>query len=296
MEKQYWLNDRLVSESDARVSVLDHGFTVADGVFETLKIVDSQPFATTLHLDRLERSCVGLGLSVPPREALVRAMNEVLSSNDRVHYGRMRITVTSGSGPLGSERSGGTQSLVIAVTDQKPWSASTSLALVPWVRNERSAVAGLKTTSYAENVIAIETAHKADCSEALFLDSRGNVSEGTGSNIFWTSQGRVFSPSATTGLLEGITRNLIVELCAQLGLSFAQGEYVLSDLLAADEVFVSSSTRDVHPVSMLALVDKVGAIERRHEFAHGEITQRLQTAFIESSRRFSDPIRGDFAQ
>ena len=117
---------------------------------------------------------------------------------------------------------------------------------MPWTRNERSAVAGLKTTSYAENVVAVEYAHQRGASEGLFANTRGELCEGTGSNVFLVVGGRILTPPLASGCLAGVTRALVIEWCGA-----EEATLSMSDLAAADEVFLTSSTRDVHPVSAL---------------------------------------------
>ncbi len=295
MSDLFWVNDELVRAGDARVSVLDHGFTVGDGVFETIKVVDGQTFARTLHLDRLDRSCVGIGLAAPDRTLVVKAIDEVLSAGDFQGLGRIRVTVTSGVGPLGSDRSSTQQTLIVAGTQQKPWSEAASVAVVPWVRNERSATSGYKTTSYVENVIALEAAHQAGCSEAIFLDTRGYVSEGTGSNIFWIKDSIVYTPASSTGLLRGITRELVMELCTRIKVDLRESEYPLASLLGSDEIFITSSTRDVMPVTEVKTLDHVASLSSSVTFQSGPVTNQLIGEFAAMSSAIPDPRIGEFS-
>ena len=129
-----------------------------------------------------------------------------------------------------------------------PWPPAARLATVPWVRNERAATAGLKTTSYAENVIALRYAHEQGADEALFTDTRGRLSEGTGSNLFYVVNGHLVTPSLASGCLAGVTRELVLELVDAM-----VADAPLALLRGADEAFLTSSTRDVLPVSHLDL-------------------------------------------
>ena len=225
------------------VSPLDHGFLVGDGVFETLKTVDGQPFALTRHLRRLEHSAAGLGLTLPPDDVLRGAVDDVLAVS-AVPTGRLRITVTSGAGPLGSARGDDPPTLVVTHTATTPWPPSTRLVTVPWARNERGATAGLKTTSYADNVVALRAAREQGGDEAIFTDTRGRICEGTGSNIFYVLNGHLTTPSAATGCLAGITRELVIEVADVM-----VADAPIMMLADVDEAFVTSSTRDVQPVS-----------------------------------------------
>ncbi|MEV3992354.1 aminodeoxychorismate lyase [Streptomyces sp. NPDC049837] len=237
-----WVNGGLRDTESARVSVLDHGLTVGDGVFETLKTVEGRPFAMDLHLDRLTRSARGLGLPDPDLDEVRRACAAVLEANP-VPRGRLRITYTGGISPLGSDRGDAGPTLVVALGEAGPRADSTAVITVPWTRNERSALAGLKTTSYAENVIALAKAHEQGASEALFANTTGRLCEGTGSNVFVVLDGQLHTPPLTSGCLAGITRALTVEWTG------AQETDLPMDVLErADEIFLTSSLRDVQAV------------------------------------------------
>ena len=274
-----WVNGELVDSSEASVSPLDHGFTVADGVFETLKVVDSEVFAIDRHLARLQKSALGLGLGEINLAHIDKAVHETLTANSPLELGRLRITVTSGAGPLGSNRGDNSETIVVATSPVAPWPTTTSIAVVPWRRNERSAVVGLKTTSYAENVVALEAAHGANCSEAVFLDTRDFVSEGTGTNIFFVLDGTLFTPGGSCGILNGITRDLVLELTQALNLSVSMGEYRLAELVHADEVFITSSTRDIHPVTEVKVLDSRLETTEFVSLGIGTITKKLQAAW-----------------
>jgi branched-chain amino acid aminotransferase len=242
-----WLNGSVVSPAEAQVSVFDHGLTVGDGVFETLKLIDGRAFALGRHLARLHRSATGLGLDVPLSDARLRdAVDEVVAAAGP-RAGRLRITLTGGPAPLGSGRGEAPPTFVIAAAPQEPWEPDTTAVTVPWPRNERSAVAGFKTTSYAENVVALAEARKVDATEAIMPNTLGDLCEGTGTNVFVVLGGRVVTPSLLSGCLAGVTRALVLEL-----LDIAEEDDLPIDVLAdADEVLLTSSTRDVQPLRSL---------------------------------------------
>ena len=273
------MGDALVSVADAKVSVLDHGFTVADGVFETLLISDGQVYALDRHLNRLARSAAGLGILAPNAKVISEAITQVLAANPKLDFGRMRVTLTSGAGPLGSDRSSAEPTLVISISEQAVWPASTTTLLVPWTRNEKSPLAGLKTTSYAENVYALDAAKKHGFSEAIFCDTSGRLCEGTGSNIFLVKNDELITPSESSGLLRGITRDLVIEFAQDSGFTVVERDVDPDELWDADEVFITSSTRDVHPVSEIAKLDQAGNVVDRREISPGLITQKLGTIF-----------------
>jgi branched-chain amino acid aminotransferase len=275
----YWVGGAVVPEKDAVVPVLDHGFTVGDGVFETLLVREGVPFALTRHLRRLGRSAAGLGVRAPDDELVRRAVAETLAAaGSDAARARLRITLTSGSGPLGSERGSGPPTLVVTLTPTGAWPASSAIATVPWPRNERSAVAGLKTTSYAENALALAEAHRRGASEAVLADTRGRLCEGTGSNVFVVVDGELHTPTLETGCLAGITRELVLEWAPEVVASREQ-DHPVEVLRSADEVFITSSTRDVHPV------DRVDD----RELEVGPVTRAVAEVFARRAGADPDP-------
>jgi branched-chain amino acid aminotransferase len=271
--QKVWLNGQILDAEQAHISVADHGLTVGDGVFETMKVIDGVPFALSRHLDRLRGSGAQLGLSVPAVEDLRAALAETVAANDGVS--RLRITVTGGVGPAGTER-GSAGPTVLVVPGTLPVHApSIALATVPWARNERSPVAGAKTTSYAENVVALARARSLGMDEALFLDTRGHLSEGTGTNVFVAVGGELFTPARSCGCLAGVTRALVLEWSGAKEL-----EMPVSVLDEADEVFVTSSTRDVQPVH---------AVDDRVYDTAGPVTASARATFRERAAIDLDP-------
>ena len=238
-----WINgDLLPDASDPAVSVADHGLTVGDGVFEAIKVVDGLPFALDLHLARLHRSAAGLGLPDVDEELVRRGIAAVLDGG-ALPLGRIRVTVTGGPAPMGSGRGDAAPTVVVVADAMAPWSATTAVATVPWPRNERGALAGLKTTSYAENVVALAEAQRRGASEAIFANLAGHLCEGTGSNVFYVVDGELRTPTLASGCLAGVTRGLVLEWFG--GREVDEPVEVIAD---ASEVFLASTTRDVQGV------------------------------------------------
>jgi branched-chain amino acid aminotransferase len=281
-----YVNGQLLDSDQANISVFDHGFTVADGVFETLKFQSGQPFAVDRHIKRLRKSCDGLGIAFPDEGTLRNAIDSVSQANGEIAQGRMRITVTSGNGPLGSDRINISPTLVISVAAQKPWADSSEVLLVPWIKNEKSPLVGLKTTSYAENVYALEAAHEKGFSEAVFLSGQGLLSEGTGSNIFIVKNGEVLTPGTNSGLLEGITRELVLEWST---FPIFIKDLTEDDLFEADEVFITSSTRDVHPVTRIAKLTEAKRVVNLKELSVGKVTSEIAMTFKKLSSERINP-------
>lgn len=248
-----WVDGEVHDAGRARVDALDHGMMVGDGVFETCKVVDGVPFALTRHLRRLARSAAGLGLSTPEESVVRSAVDAVMAAHHDTGgplvFGRLRITLTAGPGPLGSDRGPDRQTLVVAASTAAPWPAVVRATTVPWTRNERSAAAGLKTTSYAENVVALNRAREHGGSEALFANTRGELCEGTGSNVLVVVDGQLVTPPLTSGCLAGITRELLLEWAAEEGLPIREESVPFGVLESCQEVLLTSSTRDVQALS-----------------------------------------------
>ena len=237
-----WINGALLPEDEARISPFDHGWLVGDAVFETLIIVRGMPFAARRHLERLAFSAKHLGVTVPDTEVLRDAMIAVAAANG-LQEGRLRVTVSSGTGPLGSNRGDCPPTATVAATPQAPWPATIAVATVDWTINERSPLAGLKTVSYGANVRALAEAVDTGASEAIFANTQGQLCEGTGSTVFLAYEGRLITPSLASGCLAGVTRQLVIELTGAL-----EKDVPLEALASADEAFLTSTTRDVHPI------------------------------------------------
>jgi branched-chain amino acid aminotransferase len=279
-----WVNGDLVAERDARLSPFDHGLLVGDGVFETVRVYGGEPFAWSRHLDRLARSADGLGLAVPDRDVLRAAATDVLHAN-ALSEARVRITVTGGHAPLGSERGDSAPTVVVASTEVRASASSTDVVVVPWPRNERGALAGLKTISYAENVRALAYAQERGAGEAIFPNTRDELCEATGSNVFVVRDGRVSTPPEASGCLLGVTRALVLELCTSLEIPAEEITLPLDALTGAEEAFLTSTVREVQPI---AHVDGV-ALPSTLPGSPGAVTTRLAAAFTELVARDLDP-------
>jgi len=250
-----WADGRLRRADEAIATGVDHGLTVGDGVFETCAVYDGRAFALTRHLRRLARSAAGLGLPEPDEDEVRAATRAVLAAAPGV--GRLRITYTGGPGPLGSNRlPAADQRATLVVLAGPGVRAETSRVVrVPWVRNERSAVAGLKTTSYAENVVALAAAYRQGADEAVLANTRDELCEGTGSNVFVERDGELLTPPLDSGCLAGITRELLLEWAAEAGLPARESVLpygVLDDVAAGRaHLVLSGSIRNVSPVVAL---------------------------------------------
>jgi branched-chain amino acid aminotransferase len=270
-----WLNGRLYDDPhQATVAGIDHGLIVGDGVFETLKVTERGAFAVRRHLDRLNRSAAALGLPAPDHRKIREAIDAVLDGRD-FPRGRLRITYTGGQGPLGSDAPYGPPTLIIMLAPAAAAPQFTSIVTAPWTRNEHGALANVKSTSYAENVRGLRYAAGYDASEAIFLNTAGHICEGTGTNIFMAFGDKVITPPLSSGPLAGVTRELIMEWSA-----VEQRDLSLDEAMLADEVFLTSSMRDVQ------------GVERWDDqtFSRANtVTRAVATAFAEGSEADLDP-------
>ncbi|MEV4255410.1 aminotransferase class IV [Spirillospora sp. NPDC049652] len=271
-----WVNGALLDPDEAVVSVFDHGVLVGDGVFETVKAVDGEPFALTRHLRRLARSAAGLGLPAPDEAALAGGVREALATAPEWPLARIRITYTSGPGPLGSERGKDGTTTTVIVAEQNPFPETADVVVVPWARNERGALSGLKTTSYAENALSLAYARERGGGEAIFGNLAGNLCEGTGTNVFLVLDGELVTPTLEAGCLAGVTRALVLEWCGGV-----ERDVPLSELYRAEEAFLASTTRNVQPIRK---VD--GTVLPA---APGPITLKAMEVFAARSAELVDP-------
>jgi branched-chain amino acid aminotransferase len=239
-----WVNGELLTDPDApALAARDHGVTVGDGVFEALKVIDGRLFATDLHLERLMRSARGLGLPDPDLDQVRRGLAAVLDA-EPLSLGRVRITWTGGLAPLGSDRGAGPGTLTIMASPIDPWPDTAAVTTVPWPRNERGALAGLKSTSYGENVRALAYARQHGSSEAIFPNLQGHLCEGTGSNVFYVVDDELRTPTLASGCLAGVTRRLVLDWYGATEVD--EPIEVLTE--QASEAFLTSTTRDVQAI------------------------------------------------
>lgn len=283
MHEMLYLNGRLLTREEARISPFDHGITVGDGVFESVITYGGKAFAARRHWERLERSATVLGLTAPTWDVFRDSMDAVISANSLTDA-RLRITLTGGEAPLGSEKYANAEpTLIVASMDLPQRPPLASIITVPWTRNERGALAGAKTTSYGENVVALAAAKAKNAQEAIFANTRGELCEGTGSNIFLVLNGQLHTPSLDSGCLAGVTRAIVLELCQEMGISVNEDPLPMSALDDAEEMFLTSTYREAQAVAM---VDGKSV-----PAAPGEVTRKIAAAF----REFVIGGRGDEA-
>jgi branched-chain amino acid aminotransferase len=275
-----WCNGDLVREDLVRISPFDHGLLTGDGVFESIVTERGRPFAWTRHLARLRHSAAGLGLDLPSDDELRGGVDAVIAANGfgpgAADRARVRITVTGGVAPPGSGRGTSSPLVLITATPLTEVADTTDVITVPWTRNERSAVAGLKTTSYAENVVALARAKQHGASEALFANTAGHVCEGTGTNVFCVVDDELVTPPLSSGCLAGVTRALVQELTGA-----AERDLPFGVLAEVEEAFLTSTTRGVQGITTIDA--------RPLAAAAGPVTKAASQALADLVARDLDP-------
>jgi branched-chain amino acid aminotransferase len=259
-EPVLWVDGREVDPRGPHLSALDRGFTLADGLFETMRVYDGVVFRLDRHLARLAHGARRLDLTLPTGlEAQLAAALSAAVARGRADAS-LRITVSRGVGAPGlapptggAGAAGAAVTLVIAVHPlprfaPSLYSSGLSAILASGRRNERAMTAGLKTLAYVDAIAALAEAQAAGADEALFLDTEGHLSEATASNLFAVLDGVLLTPPLSCAALPGITRAAVLELAEEHGIE--HGEHVLNpgDLHAASEAFLTSSVREVVPL------------------------------------------------
>jgi branched-chain amino acid aminotransferase len=250
-----WMNGHLLDESRAMLSPFDHGVLYGDGVFEGIRFYGRRPFRLGAHLDRLWRSAAALDLTIPfDRAELGRAMDELIGAgNDSDGY--VRLVVTRGPGDLGIDpRSCPRPSVYLATAPVAMLGAADSRAgITAIVASTRQTPpdaldARIKSLNYLPRVLARLEARRAGADEAILLNHRGTVAEGSVDNLFTVQAGVVRTPPATDGALEGITRGAVLELARAAGIPVAEATLGAYDLITADELFLTGTAVEMVPV------------------------------------------------
>ena len=259
-----YLNGQLVERAAALVSAFDRGMLYGDGLFETTRIIAGRGLFLGRHLDRLASSCAELGFGVPiDRDAIASGAAATIEAN-AVGEGYLRITVTRGThaGRLTALECDAPTVLIEArAMVLSPLDAVPPITLVrsPWRRDEGSPVVRHKSTSYQVNVLALADGKGRGADDVYFLNSRGDLTEGAVSNLFWVRGGTVYTAGVECGLLPGVTRQVVLDICAREGIPAEAGSYPESALLEADEAFCTNSLRGLMPVAaVLAVPEAAG--------------------------------------
>ncbi len=272
------LNGEVVKRKDAKVSALDRGFLYGYGLFETMRAYGGCVFRLDRHLARLYGSAVKLSLdSELAAHNLEGYIYRTLKANG-LGDARIRLTVSAGPGGRGimPPKSG----MIIVLVSAEPldipppevYRDGICAAVVSVRRNSLSPLSGIKSTSFLDSLIAHSEALSLGANEAILLNERGLLAEGSTSNIFMVVSGRLLTPSVDCGIIPGITREAVLEVAPRVGIEVMEGEFTLDDLAQAEEVFLTASVREIVPVA--SIDGRSVGMGRR-----GPVTERLMAAY-----------------
>jgi branched-chain amino acid aminotransferase len=285
MALQVYISGKLFDKEDAKISVYDHGLLYGDGVFEGLRSYNGKVFRMAEHLDRLWKSARAICLEIPlGQAALAQAVNETLAANN-IKDGYVRLIVTRGAGALGLDPNRTSHPQVIIIADhislypQEMYEHGLEIITASTIRNHPQALSPrIKSLNYLNNIMAKIEGLQAGCQEALMMNHKGEVAECTGDNIFIVQRGALLTPPLDAGILEGITRDAVLELAAAAGISTAERTLIRHDVYTADEVFLTGSAAEVIPVVKIDS-RKIG------DGKPGPITRDLTARFHELTRQ-----------
>lgn len=284
MSIEVFINGQYYPKAEAKVSVYDHGLLYGDGVFEGMRSYNGKVFRHDEHIDRLYDSARSILLEIPmEKEALKQAVNDTLKKNNLVDA-YIRLLVTRGAGELGLDPAKTSDPQVIIITDhiklypQELYETGLKIITAATIRNHPAALSPrIKSLNYLNNIMAKIEGIQAGCAEALMLNHKGEVAECTGDNIFIVRGGALYTPPIDAGILEGITRNAVIELAEKAGIQVHQIPYTRYDIYVAEECFLTGSAAEVIPVIEVD-TRSIG------DGKVGPITKQLHKAFHELVR------------
>jgi len=255
MSPQIYINGQYYSKEDAKISVYDHGLLYGDGVFEGMRTYSGKVFRLVEHIDRLYESARAILLTIPiSKQEMIDAVNETVKRSG-LSDSYIRLVITRGAGSLGLDpnRTSNPQIIIIVdlitLYDRKFYDEGLKIITASTIRNHPAALSPrIKSLNYLNNIMAKIEGLQAGCMEAIMLNHKGEVAECTGDNIFIVRKGELLTPPTDAGILEGITRNAILELAGELKIPARETALTRHDLLVADECFLTGSAAEVIPV------------------------------------------------
>jgi len=285
MALKIWLNDKLVDEAEAKVSVFDHGLLYGDGVFEGIRVYDGRVFELDAHMRRLYEGARAIRLPMHmTREALMRAIDVTVEANG-ITDGYIRLLVTRGIGTLGLNPLVCDRSCIVIIADkiqlypEELYETGMKVISATTVRNHPLAISPqVKSLNYLNNILAKIEALDNDVPEAIMYNHEGYVAEATGDNVFIVRDGVVLAPPVEAGSLEGITRAVVIKLAREEGLSVVEKNLTRYDLYVSDEFFLTGTAAEV-----IGIVEIDGRVVG--DGRPGPITRRLRQKFYEYARR-----------
>ena len=283
MPLKVWINGKLYDNAEAKVSVYDHGLLYGDGVFEGIRVYNGKVFRGEQHIDRLFNSAKAIALKIPiGKEEMMEAFLQTLQAND-LQDAYIRAIVTRGVGTLGLDPDKCHEPQVIIITDsialypRDYYEKGLELVTVPTVRTAHNMLSPkIKSLNYLNNILAKIEAQQAGVIEAIMLNKDGFVAECTGDNIFIIAKGRLVTPPPDAGILEGITRQVVMELAEEDGITVLEQQLTRFDLYVAQECFLTGTAAEIIPVVRIDS-RQIG------EGVPGPLTLRLLEMFREES-------------
>jgi len=255
MSLKIYISGKLYDKEDAKISVYDHGLLYGDGVFEGIRIYEGKVFRLREHVDRLYESARAIKLEIPMgREQMREAVTSTVTANDK-RNGYIRLIVTRGAGSLGLDPRKTTDPQIIVIVDDislyppELYDNGMEIVTVPTIRSHPNALnPRIKSLNYLNNILAKIEAIQSGCLEALMLNHKGEVAECTGDNIFVVKRGVLKTPPEDAGILEGVTRNAVLELARSANIPAREVTLTRHDVYAADECFLTGTAAEVIPV------------------------------------------------
>jgi branched-chain amino acid aminotransferase len=280
-----YINGKLFDKADAKVSVYDHGLLYGDGVFEGIRVYAGKVFRLREHVDRLYESARSIHLEIPmPREAMAEAVVSTVKANEK-QEGYIRLVVTRGSGNLGLDPRRCSDPQVIIIVDDislypaELYEKGLEIVTAATIRNHPNALnPRIKSLNYLNNIMAKMEALRAGCQEAIMLNANGEVAECTGDNLFVVKRGVLRTPPPHAGILEGITRNAVIELARAAGVPFQEATLTRHDVYAADECFLTGTAAEV--IAVVKCDDRPIGTGKP-----GPVTRQLRERFFQMARQ-----------
>lgn len=255
MSLKIYIDGRYYEKQDAKISVFDHGFLYGDGIFEGLRSYHGKVFRLKEHLDRFADSAKGIALELPlSLEAIGEAVKETLRINE-IQDGYIRLIATRGMGTLGLDAHLCTGSTIVIITDhlslypKELYEKGLEIVTASTVRTNPAALnPQIKSLNYLNNILAKIEGHRAGCVEAMMLNSKGEVAECTGDNIFVVKRGELRTPPTDAAILDGITRRVVIEIAKRESIPVKETSMTRQDVYSADELFITGSAAELIPV------------------------------------------------
>jgi branched-chain amino acid aminotransferase len=279
-----YISGKFYDKENAKISVYDHGLLYGDGVFEGMRSYNGKVFRLKQHLDRLWASAKAIWLKIPiSQDEMAKAVNDTLATNS-IKDGYIRLVVTRGAGALGLDPNKCSDPQVIVIADhiqlypKEMYEKGLEIVTASTIRNHSAALSPrIKSLNYLNNIMAKIEGLQAGCVEALMLNAKGEVAECTGDNIFIVRNGVLMTPPIDAGILEGITREAVIELAEEMNVPVEQVPFVRHDVFIADECFLTGSAAEVIPV--VKLDSRVIG-----DGKPGPITRRITERFVQLTR------------